>query len=109
MARFGFGTCQLGATWQFFPPTHTCPKHQRATDEQIEKENALAQSRTLDQQIEQIERMAAQHFPEDAHKRSAYTVSLLVQRLREYHAKTQALEEELGTAVDFIQLKVKEQ
>lgn len=73
-------------------------------------ENTLAeQTRTLEQQIAQIDRLAEQHYPDDQAGRSAYKSQLLMQRLREYHAKAEALEAELATAVDFIGLKVKEQ
>lgn len=42
--------------------------------------------RTIDRQIETIERIAFQHFPEEEAKRNAYLVELLKQRLREYAA-----------------------
>lgn len=41
----------------------------------------------LDKQIEQMQAMAQQHYPEDAEKRLEYLNGLLLQRLREYHSK----------------------
>lgn len=46
----------------------------------------------LDQQIAQMEAMAKQHYPADEVARNGYMVTLLMQRLREYHAKSLRLE-----------------
>jgi hypothetical protein len=46
---------------------------------------------SLDIQIEQMEAMALQHYPQDTLLQTAYLVVLLKQRLREYDARLMAL------------------
>lgn len=46
----------------------------------------------LDQQLQQMEAMARQHFPDDAERRNAYYVEKLIERLREFHARLAPLQ-----------------
>jgi hypothetical protein len=46
---------------------------------------------SLDQQIEQMEAMARQHYPNSDAERMAYMNRLLTERLREYHFRFVAL------------------
>lgn len=45
----------------------------------------------IDQQIEQIEALAARHFPDSESERNACLVQLLTTRLRQYAAMFQGL------------------
>lgn len=46
---------------------------------------------SIDQQLEQLEALAARHYPEDAEQRNACLVRLLKERLRTYHTLLQPL------------------
>jgi len=57
------------------------------------RKKEMVQSMTnLEQQIEQMEAMSFQHYPNDESARQAYLVTLLLERLRTYHAKFVPLE-----------------
>lgn len=47
--------------------------------------------RTLDQQLEQIKKMAEQHYPDDLAAQSAYRLEKVIEKLREYEFRFQAL------------------
>jgi hypothetical protein len=72
-------------------PTPT-PMPETPTSQAGSSGSPQGMARSIEQQIEQMERMAAQHFPDDAEARGAYLVGLLKTRLREYAAKFVRLE-----------------